>query len=306
MGFIFDFLGSMFGYLIWFLFDAVSNYALAITLFTLIVNAILFPTVINRQRSMSKNAYMSAKQAELKKKYEKNPKKYNEEWVKLYEREGFSPLSGCLPMLIPIILLSGIIGAINKPLQNTLHIPQEKIVQAVEVLPTVPELEGKVSKGYEELQVIKYFPEIKDKLTMMNEDELADIEEYSSGFNFCGIDLLKKPNECKFSEMLWVIPVLCFVGSVASAIIMKKSNPQTDQMPGCGKYLPYLSFLVIAWISYTVPGAIGFYWVVSSAIGVIQSLIINKYYNKYTINAKDEAARCALLELQEAKVKKIK
>lgn len=306
MGVIFDFLGSVFGYVIWFFFDAVSNYALAITVFTLIVNAILFPIVVKRQRSMSQNAYVSEKQAELKKKYEKNPKKYNEEVAKLYEQEGFNPLSGCLPMFIPLLLLSGIIGAINKPLQNTLHIPQEKIVQAVEVLPTVPELEGKVSKGYEELQVIKYFPEVKDKLTMMNEDELADIEEYSSGFNFCGIDLLKKPNESKFSDMLWVIPVLCFVGSVASAIIKQKSNPQNNQMPGCGKYLPYVSFLVIAWYSSTVPGAIGFYWVISSGIGVIQSLILNKYYNKYTINAKDEAARCAWLELQESKVKKIK
>ena len=167
MGVIFDFLGSVFGYVIWFFFDAVSNYALAITVFTLIVNAILFPIVVKRQRSMSQNAYVSEKQAELKKKYEKNPKKYNEEVAKLYEQEGFNPLSGCLPMFIPLLLLSGIIGAINKPLQNTLHIPQEKIVQAVEVLPTVPELEGKVSKGYEELQVIKYFPEVKDKLTMM-------------------------------------------------------------------------------------------------------------------------------------------
>ena len=71
MGFIFDFLGSMFGYLIWFFFDAVSNYALAITIFVIIVNIFLFPTAIHRQKSMSRNAYVSAKQAELKKKYEK-------------------------------------------------------------------------------------------------------------------------------------------------------------------------------------------------------------------------------------------
>ena len=143
---IFDFLGSIFGYVLWFFFDAVSNYTVAILLFTVFINLLMFPIAIKRQKTMASNARMAEKQKELKKKYEKDMKKYNEELAKLYEKEGINPMSGCLStMILPLILWSGIIGAINRPLQNTLHIPNEKISQAVEILPTLPEVEGKIT-----------------------------------------------------------------------------------------------------------------------------------------------------------------
>ncbi len=79
MGFIFDFFGNISGYLLWFFFDAVSNYAVAITLFALVINLVMLPFTIKRQKNMALTSRLSAKDAELRKKYEKNPRKYNEE-----------------------------------------------------------------------------------------------------------------------------------------------------------------------------------------------------------------------------------
>ena len=45
----------------------------------------------------------------MKKKYGKNKQKYQEEMMKLYEKEGFNPMSGCLPMLIQFPILFGVI-----------------------------------------------------------------------------------------------------------------------------------------------------------------------------------------------------
>ena len=136
---------------------------------------------------------------------------------------------------------------------------------------------------------------------MFNEEELADIEEYSSGFDLMGINLLKKPNDSNFSDMLWVIPVVYFIASILMAYFMQKVSGTPSQVQGCMKFMPYSMSVVTAWFAYTVPGAMGIYWILSSLLGISQSLILNKFYNVYTVNAKEEAARYARLKIQESK-----
>ncbi len=307
MGFIFDFLGNIFGYVLWFFFDAVSNYAVAITLFAIFINLLMLPISIKRQKNMALNARINAKDQELRKKYEKNPRKYNEERALLYEKEGIDPMAGCFStMILPLLLWSGIFGAITKPLQNTLHIAQEKVSQAVAVLPNVPELEGKIGSGYEQLQLVRHFEAVKNYLTMFNADEFADVEEYSHGFNFFGINLLNIPNVSSFNEMLWVIPLLCLLGSILAIYVNQKMMGTQTQMQGCTKFLPYGTAIFTTYLAYTIPGAVGLYWFINGLIGVLQNIWLNKYYNIYTINAQSEAARIALLEIKEASVTCIK
>lgn len=301
MGFLFDFLSSTFGYILWFFFDAVSNYALAIALFALVINVLMFPLAIKRQKTTARNARLAGKQQELKKRYEKDPKRYNEEVAKLYEKEGINPMSGCFAtFVLPLILWSGIYGAVTKPLQNTLHISPQKVASAVAVLPEVPELEGKISKGYEQLQLVRHFSVIKDKLTMMSSEELADIEEYSSGFNFMGLNLLGTPKGSEISQMLWIIPVLCFASSALTMYISQKMMGTQNQMQGCSKFSPYVMLLFTAYIAYTIPAAVGLYWIINSLFGCLQNIILNKFYNVYTMNAYDEAVRFATLKAKES------
>ena len=307
MSFLFDFLSSTFGYILWFFFDAVSNYALAITLFAFVINVLMFPIAIKRQKTTARNARLAVKQQELKNRYEKNPKKYNEEIARLYEKEGINPMSGCFTTLVlPLILWSGIYGAVTKPLQNTLHISPDKVASAVAVLPQVEELSGKITKGYEQLQLVRHFSAVKDKLSMLNSEELADIEEYSSGFNFMGLNLLGTPKGTDFSQMLWVIPILCFASSAFTMYIGQRMMRTQNQMQGCAKFTPYFMLLFTAYIAYTIPAAVGLYWIINSLFGAIQSIILNKFYNIYTMNAHDEAARFALLKVQESSVKNLK
>lgn len=302
MGFLFDTLGSLSGYILWFFFDAVSNYGIAITIFVILFNVLMFPFAIKRQKSMAKSSKMNVKLQELKKKYEKNPKKYNEEMAKLYEKEGFNPTSGCLFMFLPLLLWSGIYGAITKPLQNVLHIPNEKVVAAVQVL---PESESKSNQGYEQLKLVQHFSELKDKLTMLNEKEYSQLEEYSNGFNFLGLNLLRSPNKSEFSAMLWIVPVFCFLSSAFTAFISQKTMQNPVQNQGCMKYMPYAVMLIPVYWSYIIPAAVGIYWIVNSLFAAFQSVILNKFYNTYTINAQEEAARVARLLEEESKVEKI-
>ena len=303
LGFIVDFLGNIFGYLLWFFFDAVSNYAVAITLFALAVNLIMLPISIKRQKSLAFTSRMNAKQQELRKKYGKDPKKYQEEVALLYEKEGINPMNGCLStMVLPLVLWSGIFGAISKPLQNALHIPSEKVSQAVSVL----KADGKITSGYEQLQIVRNFNDIKDYLNVFSPEEFADIEEYSHGFDLFGINLLSNPKTSSFSEMLWVIPLLCLISTILGIYITQKLSGAQNQMEGCAKFIPYGAALFTTYVSYSMPGAVGLYWFINGVINVIQTIILNKYFNIYTINAKNEASRFAMLEIKEKDIVSLK
>ena len=65
---IFNMIGSLFGYVLWFCFMLVHDYGIAIVLFTLFLKIIFFPTSIKQQKSMAANARLAAKQRELQKK----------------------------------------------------------------------------------------------------------------------------------------------------------------------------------------------------------------------------------------------
>ena len=125
---IFNFFGSILGYLLWFLYTIFKNYGVAILLFTIILKVLMFPMSVKQQRSMASQAKLAEKQRELQKKYANNKQKYNDELMKLYEKEGVSPSSGCLTTLLPFPIMLGIFYSVAYPLSNTLHIASETVV----------------------------------------------------------------------------------------------------------------------------------------------------------------------------------
>ena len=69
MEIIFNALGGIFGYILWFAFYLVKNFGIAIIIFTFIVKILLFPFSIKQQKSMASNARIQEKQRELMEKY---------------------------------------------------------------------------------------------------------------------------------------------------------------------------------------------------------------------------------------------
>ena len=129
---IFNFFGSIFGYLLWFLYTIFQNYGVAIILFTIIVKALVFPFSIKSQKSMAAQSRLAAKQKELQARYGNDKMKYNEELQKLYEKEGVNPGGGCLTTLLPLPIMLGIYYSVIFPLSNTLHVASDSIAKATE------------------------------------------------------------------------------------------------------------------------------------------------------------------------------
>lgn len=301
---IFNFFGNILGYLLWFFYIIVRNYGVAIILFTIILKLIMFPFSIKQQKSMAAQGKLAAKQKELQKKYGDNKVKYNEELQNLYQKEGINPASGCLTTLIPFPIMLGLYYAVVFPLKNVLHIDADIVQKASDMLVRLPGIGSNFAANnfYSEMEIVKHFSELKPYLTMFDGSQLEKIEDLSNSFQFLGLDLLGTPKGSTFSSMLWLIPVLCLVTAWAQQFYMTKKSPGMQQQ-GCMKYTMYLLPLISVYFSYVMPAAIGFYWVLSSLTGFLQSVITNVFYGPAALSAKTEAQRAALRVQEEAAVK---
>lgn len=282
----FDVFSSAFGYALGFLFDLTANYGVSIILFTLIINIIFFPMAIKRVRGMSTNEKFEAKKEELKKRCGKDIQRFNRELMELAQKEGVNPMKGCtnISFILTLIIFSGIYSTIQKPLSNVLHLSKEKISQATSKLTE----EQKRQKGSDQLDLVRSFEEIKPELDMLTEDELDKISRFSKGFEFLGVNLLNIPKFSKFSEMLWILPLLSFLFSALGTFIMQKNSGLSDNASGIGKYSVYLFAVFQAWIVSQVFAALGLYLLFSNILGNLQSIIIDRFFSTYAIKAKQE------------------
>jgi YidC/Oxa1 family membrane protein insertase len=86
-----------------------SNFGLAIIALTIIVRGVMTPLILKQLRSSKKMSdamkTLQPKIQQLKKKYAKDPRKLQQEQMKLYKEAGISPL-GCLssPMLVSTLI----------------------------------------------------------------------------------------------------------------------------------------------------------------------------------------------------------
>ncbi len=303
---IFSFFGSIFGYVLWAAFLLFKNFGFAIIIFTIVIKIIMFPTSVKQQKSMAKNAIMQAKQQEIKEKYGNNKQKYNEEVQKLYEKEGINPMGGCLTTIVPLFLMLGVFYSVSRPLTNTLHIASSSIA-SIKTIPGVTLLLPDIFSNniYSEIAIVNKFNDIapfaKDIFSEHDFNNLA-LFSHKSSFNFLGLDLLSTPQHEGFSFLL-LIPVISLVAAILSQYFTMKITGNGAAQQGCMKWMFLFMPLFSAYIAYIVPAAVGFYTIISTLLGFIQTLIINKFYNASIMGAKAEAQRVALLEIEEGKIK---
>ena len=96
-----------------FFYGFTKNYGIAVILLTLIVKLILFPFTFQQLKSMSKTQELSPMIQELQKKYNDDPKKLQEEQMKLYKKYGINPATGCLMALLPLPIFFILFTSLN-------------------------------------------------------------------------------------------------------------------------------------------------------------------------------------------------
>ncbi len=266
-----------------------NNYALAITVFTVITKLALLPLSIKQQKEQAKMAVFQPKLKRIQEKYSNNKERYNEEIQKLYTEEGYNPMSGCLPSLIQFPILFGVIDVVYKPIYHIFRVSNTVINEMV----TIAETAGHVferNSYYTQINLLKIIKEEPEIFSAIDPEIITKISEFD--MTLFGLDLGVVPQfaltyEGGFNWYL-IMPILCGLFQLAMTFYMQKSTP-SQQGAGAMNIMLYMMPLFSVYIGFIVPAAAGFYWTLSAVVQLIQSVCFNIFLNPKDLAAKAEA-----------------
>ena len=94
-------------------YKMIPNYGIAIILVTILMKVVMFPLTKKGSVSSSRMAELQPMIKEIQAKFKGNPQKMNQEMAEFYKREGYNPMSGCLPLLIQFPLFIAMYNLFN-------------------------------------------------------------------------------------------------------------------------------------------------------------------------------------------------
>ena len=319
---IFNIIAVPLGYVLWFIYRLVTNYFVAIFIFTLLVRLLMFPLSLKSQKSQAERARLAPRLERLQKKYQKDPQKLQQKQMELYEKEGVKMTAGCLPMAIQFILLFGIISVIYSPLTHLSRIPSAVVNAAAEAVTMQTDDDGNLIQDPNKVtpqNMTGYYRELRTLMVLENNEadikaaiaELDDAtrenrsaDEYyeqmlsmKQDFRFGNRTLLENPwNGFGDINWLWVIPLFSWLTALGSSLIslrytkLATGNGEKQPGQGCSTFamvfaMPLFSLIV----TFTVPGGVGIYWICSNLIAIVQTIVLNTIYNPVKIRAQAEA-----------------
>lgn len=304
-----NFLAVPFGFLIYLFYEMSGNYILSIFLLTLLVKLILLPTSISQQKAQAKSARIQPKLRKIQEKYAGNQVKIGEETQALYQREGYSPMSGgCLPMLIQFPIMIGLYQVNYTPFSNVLRLPKG-IVEALTAAAQQFVVEGDKRAAYQmELYALKHFNELDlTKIPDLTADMIERIQTFISGYNFLGLDLSVTPNYKEFN-IYWLIPIVSGIFALAMGVYsylrQRKTSPEMAKNPAMGCTM-LLSPAMQIYFAFLFPTSVGVYIIMSSALSFVQMVLLNHFYSPKKVTAKMMVAETVERRAKEINTKKI-
>ena len=299
MDFIYNAIGQFLGWL-----DAFTgNYVLALFIFAIIVELLMLPFGIRQQKNSIKQATLRPKEMAIRKKYagrndQPTQQKMTQEIQEMYQKEGYNPMGGCLPLLIQFPIIIILYNVVINPLRYIMGMSKDGVSALVEFAGTAVDKGGlgmTVSKqntiglihtikeqGVSAVEGVKAF--FANSETVDGEAVFAELETVFAGhipnFNLFGLNLGETPSLDKFG-WLWLIPVLTFGVYFASMKLTRKLTYQpttaNDPQMGCSnKIMDFSMPLMSVWISFMVPAAIGVYWIFKSILSTLKQFIMSR------------------------------
>jgi YidC/Oxa1 family membrane protein insertase len=289
------------GYILYWCYFIARNYGLALIIFTLVTRVLLWPLAVKQQKSQAEMARFQPKIAELQKKYGNDKQKMQDAQMKLYQEEGYNPMSGCLPMLIQLPIIWGLFNVIYKPYTYILGYSSEIITKLVTALkePLIalgqaagntfgsssPSIASMVSNQKIEILLAGA---IKNNPTLVS--GIVPKTAFTLDFNFLGLDLTRTPD---FTSIYLIFPILCYVTQFISTWMSMKltqaSQPNTAATSMTNKSMLVIMPLMTTIFAFQFPAAITLYWITTNVFMMLQVVLLNKFYSFDKLNALAEA-----------------
>jgi YidC/Oxa1 family membrane protein insertase len=312
---LYDALAVPFGYVLHLFYNLFDNYLISLFVLTLLVKLLLLPSSISQQKNSAKQTRLQPKINRIRQKYSNGGQptremqmKIQEETQALYQKEGFSPMSGgCAPLLIQFPIMIGLYGVVYTPLSKVLNIGTDLVNKAAEALNVVDPNAAKGGMNRIEIQLLSALtPEnMPGVLAPYAEDILRLKEQFML---FGKLDLTQTP-QWKEPSILWLIPALVLVLGLITSFIMfskqKQTNPEMAKNPSMG-CMTFMSPLMSVWFTFLFPAGVGVYWIMSSFFQLVQTLLLNATHNPQKVIAKAMIDETVDRRSREASIIKLK
>ena len=275
-----------FAWLVRLFYNLTGSYGVSLILFTLVIKLILLPFQMKSKKSMVRMNRMSGRMQEIQKKYANNRVKMNEEMQKFYEEEGVNPMSGCLWSFLPLPILMALYYIIREPIVYFMNFGGRAAgLEVVEAARQVIENAGITltsNAAYEQIEI-----------SQIINSQFPDFISQHSGwvnvnYTFLGVDLNSIPTS-SFGMLkegitwgavgLLLIPI---ISAAMQLLVMKISmkGQNNSSAAAANKSMLLMMPLFSLWIGFSLPAALGVYWVAQSMFSVIQEFFMGKFYNK--------------------------
>lgn len=249
-----------------------GKYVFALLLYALIFKILFLPFSLKQQKSQIKMAKLAPKIELIKAKYKgrndaPTKQKMQQEIMELQQKEGYSPFSGCLPLLLQFPIIIFLYNVIRNPLTYICKLSSEAITKINAVYKVDLSNAGEI--GLASKIDPSRFPEYSEQL-----QSLPD-------FKLFGIDLGGVPKTDGY--WLILIPFIAAGLTWLSMFLTRRwngSNPAQQMQDAQAKTSLRIMDLVMPAMTlgfaFTFSGMMGVYWIYQSALGILQSFILSK------------------------------
>ncbi len=270
MNFIYTAFGKMLEF-----FTNISGgyYAIALIFYALVFKVVFLPFAIKQQKNQIKMAHLTPKIELIKAKYRgRNDRvtqqKMQQEIMELQQKEGYSPLSGCLPMLLQLPIILWLYKVIRMPLTYILGWSDVKVINYF----------NRFNPG---VYQNKNFDSAIDQIKLISQIKDAGVAEELPNFTLFGQNLGVSPSDNFWPLVL--IPVVAAALQWVQMFITKKLNGNANAVSGQDaqaaasmKVMDIIMPLMTLFFAYGFSAMMGLYWIFQSVLSIIQTVIIAK------------------------------
>ena len=286
-----------FAWLVRLFYNLTGSYGMAIILFTLVVKLIMLPFQMKSKKSMMRMSRMSGRLQEIQKKYANNQAKQTEEMQKLYAEEGVNPMSGCLWSMLPFPILLALYSIIRQPITHFMMLGRDVVQQMVDAVTSaglditsiVQMKDGApvIEDGFTKLLPYGQINLVKAVVSEM--PELGSTVDGWINMNYTsfGLDMAANPWSMVTNfAFTWaaigliLIPILAGGSQWLMTKITMKHQPQADPSAASANRMMMFMPLFSVYIAFTMPAALGVYWIAQSAFAAVQEFFMGTFFNK--------------------------
>ncbi len=288
-----------------------GSYIVGICIFAVIIEILMLPFGIRQQKNSIRQAKLRPKEMAIRAKYagrtdQATMQKLQQEIQEFYQKENFSPYSGCLPLLIQLPIILALYNIVIDPLHYVLG-QTPNVANALTTFYSSARAAGGL--GFEltgNQNTIVLLSQIKESGTEVLEG-LQNFLYFSNGdgvfeslnsvagsipnFSIGGVNFGLTPSTENW--ILLLVPIVTFVSYLATSKINRKLMAQPavaadDRQTACSNNIMDITMpLMSTFFTFMVPALIGVYWVFRSLVGLLKQFILSKLMPLPTFTEED-------------------